>query len=92
MSDIPLVVRIDRLVLDGIEFDAHLSERLGDAVVSELSRLLGKTPARPLTLIDSTPSVRGHDIRLGRRPTAGSLGRSVAASVYSGLIDRGTTP
>lgn len=84
MSDI--VLRIDRLVLEGVDLSASGSRVLRASVEAELTRLLSKGAIAPALMTGATastlvaPSVR---LQPGAQPAA--IGRQIAGAVYRGI-------
>lgn len=77
-----LTVHIDRLVLDGIPISALDHELLGEAVQTELARLI---TARGLEPAHSGALAKLGAPPIAASPDASSLGREIAASVYAGM-------
>jgi adenosylcobinamide amidohydrolase len=76
-------VRIDRLVLDGIDLTHADRPRLQAAVETELGRLLAEQPALGVASGGAVPVVRGGNLRLGGPAT--ELGGRIARAVHEGL-------
>ena len=76
-------VRIDRLVLEGIDLAHADRPRLQAAVEIELSRLLAEQHALGVASGGAVPVVRGGDLRLGGPAT--ELGGRIARAVHEGL-------
>jgi hypothetical protein len=78
-------VRIDRVVLDGVDLPPCQSRALGEALEAELARLF--MASRPGAWPESA-RVRRAELRLPEDGTAVALGRDIARAIHSGL-DRG---
>jgi hypothetical protein len=75
-------VRIDRVVLDGVDVPPGQARVLGEALEAELTRLF--TAARPGAWPESA-RVRRADLRLPEDGTAVALGQDIARAIHSGL-------
>jgi hypothetical protein len=82
-------LHIERLVLDGLPLSGNDSVRVPGAVQQELGRLLHSEKLRlPIASGGSTPGPEASTIRLSKSANAASIGRQVAAAVYSGIGER----
>jgi hypothetical protein len=72
-------IRIERLVLDGIELSRRERDALGPAIARELRRLAGE-PAHELAGEQADP--RGEPRRRGASPAVDGIAREVAAGVH----------
>ena len=79
-------VRIDRLVLEGIDVPHAQRPLLRAAVEGELARLLAAGGLEPgLQAGGALPSLPGGEIRLINDGTPKQLGTQIARSVYRGI-------
>jgi hypothetical protein len=80
-------VRIDRLVLDGIELPAAERPGLARAFESELARLLGaRGLGNGLRGGGAVPSITAAAIELPSPNRSTVLGRRIARTVHGGII------
>ena len=79
-------LHIERLVLDGVPLDRHMTPLLEQAVQAELMRLLAqeKSPATAL-VSGATPALRGEAIRTEPAMSPLRLGNAVAQSVHGAI-------
>jgi hypothetical protein len=81
-----VVLRIERVVLDGIEVAPSSESRLQTAMEGELRRLIAAEGTSPLFANGGDmASVRGSEVVVGERTAPAALGRSVAQAVHAGL-------
>jgi hypothetical protein len=81
-----LELRIERLVLDGIEVAPAQRPALRAAVEAELARLLaGDGIAPELLARGATARVSGGPVELGGQPEPGLLGSRIAHAVHGGI-------
>ncbi|HEY2058909.1 MAG TPA: hypothetical protein VGH57_11125 [Amycolatopsis sp.] len=78
-------LRIDRVILDGVDLPPGQYRALGEALEAELKRLF--TASRPGAWRESA-RVRRANLRLPEDRTAVALGQDIARVIHSGL-DRG---
>jgi hypothetical protein len=72
---------IERLTLNGIQLDRRQLADLREALVTELTRLLGERRHPPA----AARVVAAPPIRVGATPDGADLGRQLARSVHRGL-------
>ena len=81
-------VRLDigRLVLDGIDLDAHDRAQLQSAAETELARILTERGLSS-TLAGGTtmPALHGSDMNIARDATPADIGVAIARSVAGGV-------
>jgi hypothetical protein len=81
-----IVVRIDRLVLEGIALAPHGRARVRAAVESEIARLItARAAARPNG--GAVPSLAAPAIRFAPADRPELLGRRIAGSVHAAIAD-----
>jgi hypothetical protein len=78
-------VRIDRLVLEGVELDARQRASLHAAVVGELTRRLSGESALGRPSSDARAVASGTQIELSSLTNARALGRAVASGVCDAI-------
>ncbi|HYD82091.1 MAG TPA: hypothetical protein VEC06_19985 [Paucimonas sp.] len=78
-------LHIERLVLDGLPFDARQEPLLRAALEAELARMLsnglGSAPAA-----GATPAVAGGTVRFRSGDGAGELGTRIARALHEGIV------
>lgn len=78
-------LRIERLVLEGVDVPHSQRPLLQEAVETELARLLAEGGLGPeLALGGAVPSVQAEPIRINEG-SLGEMGRQIARSVYGGM-------
>lgn len=79
-------VRIDKLVLDGIEVPPHQRAAVLAAAENELTRLLrDRGWGSPIAAGGCVPTLAGTDIEVGSPVDATLLGRQIAGAVHDGF-------
>ncbi len=79
-----VTVRIDRLVLDGLDLAPGHPQRLRTSLESELARLLALPKASGMAG-GATPHLRTHDVPMRRDVSPEAIGRHVARAVHRRL-------
>ena len=82
-------IRIERLVLDGIELSRRERDELGPAIARELRRLAGE-PTHELA--DGQADPRGEPRHRGASPAVDGIAREVAAAVHRVMPAAQPTP
>ena len=85
-----IVLRVDRLVLDGIEVTPGSAPRIRAAVERELSRLFANSQSAVRFESGALARIAAPDIRVTRSEPPVSVGRSVGAAVHAGLMQGST--
>jgi hypothetical protein len=86
-----ITARIGTLVLRG--FPAMRSERVEEAFVGELSRLLKTASSHnPAWTERRADEVRPLRLRLNTQPTAGTIGRDLARAIFREIAGREESP
>ena len=79
-------LHIERLVLNGLDFESRNGPQLQAAVETELARLLGQGGlGQDWQTGGAVPGVRAGDIRLTAQGGAGDLGKQIAGSIYGSI-------
>jgi hypothetical protein len=80
-------VHIDRLILDGLDLDAHAAQRLRAAVETELSRLIACDPGSYLHPNDSAiATLQTPDIQVARTDRPATVGQAIAGALHGGSL------
>jgi hypothetical protein len=82
-------VRIDRVVLDGVDLPPGQSRVLGEALEAELKRLLATAPHETLRESRHTRRIEAPSPDLDSAAGPERLGRDIAQSIHGGLIGPG---
>ena len=84
MKPLPdIILRIDRLVMDGVSLSPRQTTQLHRAVERELSALLTEKGLEPASA--AAPVLAAPSIQLDRTVNADKLGLQIARSVYRSL-------
>lgn len=84
MSDAPRIeIRIDRLMVDGVDAHPHHARRIHAALESELSALFSAEATAARLSGGSIPAMRAPDLGHANCGSPGDLGRAIARSVYA---------
>ena len=84
-----LIIRIDRLRLQGISLTSYQQWQLKETVESELSGLFSINGIRP-AIKDSTIRLRTDPIQLhDQKPAPDQLGKQIATAIYNSLTSEG---
>lgn len=79
-------LHIERLVLDGLDLDAHNGAMLGAAIEAELARLLAEGGLQGELMVGGAiDRVRGASISLPPAGDPATWGRHIAGAVYRGI-------
>lgn len=84
MSDAPrFEIRIDRLIVEGVDAHPHHARRIHAALERELSVLFGGEAMPTQISGGSIPAVRAPELGPASGSSPGDLGRAIARSVYA---------
>lgn len=79
-------LHIERLILDGLSFEASNKASLQTAIETELARILTENnSAANWQTGGATPSVRAAGIQITTQSSPAQIGRQIAGSIYGSI-------
>lgn len=76
-------IRIDRLVVEGVDTHPHQAHRIRAAMEQELARLFGNEESLDRIPHSAVPALRAPELRAPKGNAPGDLGRAIARSIHS---------